>query len=157
MWILGIGTAAWWGVKANIEARKESHVVVWRLSATIRCIYGSSILELLGHVTILLNAIRTGSWPPALTSVKIGCLDLTWFYYLWHGIYPSFRIFLPSFTNPRKLKRNLLAKTQKSARKAVEFFLEFYVRGSPTCINHPVCGLFRIWDTSWRLVAYCII
>jgi hypothetical protein len=57
MWLRGIGTNAQWGGKANIEVRKESHVVVWRLSATIRCIYGSSSLELLGHVTISLSCI----------------------------------------------------------------------------------------------------
>jgi hypothetical protein len=57
LWLRGIETAARWGGNANTEARKENHVVVWRLSATIRCIYGSSILELLGHVTISLSCI----------------------------------------------------------------------------------------------------
>jgi hypothetical protein len=57
MWLRGIETTSRWSGKANIEARNESLLVVWRLSATIRCIYGSSILKLLRHVTILLSCI----------------------------------------------------------------------------------------------------
>jgi Plant transposon protein len=32
------------------------------------------------HHFPLFNAIRTGSWPPARPPVKVGSLDLTWFY-----------------------------------------------------------------------------
>jgi hypothetical protein len=40
-------------------------------------------------------------------------------------------------------KRKLFAKTQVCAESCRVIFLEFYLRGSPSCISHPVCGLFR--------------
>jgi hypothetical protein len=49
----------------------------------------------------------------------IGVLPLTWYYYLADGIYPPWRIFVESITNPRTDKENMFAKKQEAVRRGV--------------------------------------
>jgi Plant transposon protein len=72
------------------------------------------------HSSTLFNKIRTGAWPPCRPETVISGMPLTWYYYLTNGIYPRFRFFVPTFSNPRNLKEKLFGKHQEGARKSVE-------------------------------------
>jgi Plant transposon protein len=53
------------------------------------------------NYSTLFNKIRTGAWPPFRPETVISSMPLTWYYYLVDGIYPRFRFFVPTFSNPR--------------------------------------------------------
>jgi Plant transposon protein len=66
------------------------------------------------------NRIRMGRWPPTMPETMIGTLPLTWYYYLADGIYPRWRIFVRSITDPRTVKEEAFSRQQEAVRKGVE-------------------------------------
>jgi Plant transposon protein len=87
------------------------------------------------------NAIRAGRWPPTRPEATLSEFKLDWFYFLADGIYPRFRIFVPSLPRPQNLKEKLFSKHQEGARKSVErvfgvLFRQFQILYTPS----------RLWD-----------
>jgi hypothetical protein len=52
------------------------------------------------HSSDHFNRIRMGLWPPTRPEKMIGNLPLRWYYYLADDIYPRWRVFITSVTNP---------------------------------------------------------
>jgi Plant transposon protein len=63
------------------------------------------------------NRIRMGRWPPMRPGTMIGTLPLTLYYYRADGIYPRWRIFATSITDPRTVKEAAISRQQEAARK----------------------------------------
>jgi Plant transposon protein len=61
-----------------------------------------------------------GLWLPTRPETMIGTMPLTWYYCLADGIYPRWRIFIASITNPRTVKEKAFSKQQEAVRKCVE-------------------------------------
>jgi Plant transposon protein len=76
--------------------------------------------DLVQHSSDHSNRIRMGLWPPTRPETMIGNLLLRWYYYLADGIYPRWRVFITSITNPRTAKEKTLSKQQEVVRKGVE-------------------------------------
>lgn len=75
-----------------------------------------NILEISDHFCKVLN----GCFPPITPNYTIDGRDFNWFYYLTDGIYPDWKIFMKSITEPTDKKSKLYAKVQESIRKCVE-------------------------------------
>jgi Plant transposon protein len=71
----------------------------------------------------------------------IGTLPLTWYYYLADGIYPRWRIFIASITNPRTAKEAAFSRQKEAVRKGVErvfgvLFQQFQILYRPCRLWH---------------------
>jgi Plant transposon protein len=56
------------------------------------------------------NAVRMGNWPPFRPVLNVAGHSVNWYYWLVDGIYPRFRIFVPSFREPANEKQKLFSK-----------------------------------------------
>lgn len=88
-------------------------------------------------------------------SVKVGDLDVNWFYYLTDGLYPRFRIFVQTIAAARNKKEKKFSVHQEGARKSVE-----RVFGVLFSRFHILCKPSRLWqkeDMNYIVKACCII
>jgi hypothetical protein len=108
------------------------------------CMFGvpgsKNDLNILNQST-LFNEVRVGKWPPIRPQSVISGMPLTWFYYLADGIYPRYKIFATSISNPKTRKEKLYSQHQESARKSVErvfgvLFKRFQILYRPSRLWH---------------------
>jgi hypothetical protein len=66
------------------------------------------------------HRIRTGRWPPMRPEKMIWTLPLTRHHYLVDGIYPRWRRFITSITNPCTDKEVAFSRQQEAVRNGVE-------------------------------------
>lgn len=100
----------------------ESHLFVWKQFFPSICGFGPY-----NYFCKVIN----GYFPPINPNYKIDGRDFDWFYYLTDGIYPDWKIFMKSITEPTDRKSKLYAKIQESIRKCVErLFGVFYTDDS---------------------------
>jgi Plant transposon protein len=68
------------------------------------CMFGApgakNDLNILNQSTIF-NEVCLGNWPPVRPETSISGMPLTWYYYLADGIYPRYRIFVTTISDPR--------------------------------------------------------
>jgi hypothetical protein len=106
------------------------------------------------HSSPLFNAIRTGNFLLTRPDTDVAGFRLHWYYYLYDGIYPAYRIFMLIISKPRHAKEKLYEKQQEGARKAVEnvfgvLFKRFAILYQPS----------RLWTTSAMsdIVDCCVV
>eukprot|EP00170_Pyropia_yezoensis_P002770 contig_11673_g2775 len=74
------------------------------------------------YASALFHSIRLGSWPPSRPQTTIAGFSLTWFYNLTDGIYPDWRVFIKTYTNPKSSREKNFGRQQEAVQKAVERF-----------------------------------
>eukprot|EP00171_Calliarthron_tuberculosum_P004333 IDg4333t1 len=74
------------------------------------------ILDLSDHFCKML----TGAFPPVLPNYKIGNETFNHFYYLADGIYPNWKVFCKTLSDPHLDKEQVYSKAQEGVRKCVE-------------------------------------
>lgn len=75
-----------------------------------------NILSVSPHFSDVLAA----HFPPFAVSYDIGEETFDWMYYLADGIYPDYKIFVKSFSNPTARNHKSFSGLQESVRKCVE-------------------------------------
>lgn len=98
--------------------------------------------------------VRAGKWPLFYPTYTIANRTIDWFYWVTDGIYPNFRIFLKTISNPKNKKEKLYSKCQEAFRKSAErvyavLFSRWHILSNPS----------RIWRNEEMnyVVKACII
>lgn len=101
----------------RMEAICSLYLWIWSLQFGLPgAMNDLNILEVSDHFSRVLN----GSFPPVTPSYEVNGKTFDWFYYLTDGIYPNWKIFMQSISEPSDKKTKLYASVQESIRKCVE-------------------------------------
>lgn len=106
------------------------------------------------YASTLFHSIHLGSWPPTRPQTTIAGFSLTWFYYLTDGIYPDWRVFIKTYTNPKSSKEKNFGRQQEAVRKAVERFFGVLSR-KYRMLRNP-CSLWYKEDMA-SIMEACVI
>lgn len=75
-----------------------------------------SVLEVSDHF----HQILSGTFPPVQPNYTVAGKVFDWFYYLTDGIYPQWKVFVKTFSQPSTRKAKLFCSFQEGVRKCVE-------------------------------------
>jgi hypothetical protein len=100
-----------------MEVVCDDYLYIWHLMFGIP---GSKNDNNIMNASPLFSNIRAGKWPPYRPQIDMAGFPLSWFNYLADGIYPRFRIFAQTCSQPRTLREKLYSKHHEGARKSVE-------------------------------------
>lgn len=75
-----------------------------------------NILEVSNHF----QQVLSGVFPPTQPSYTVAGKSFDWFYYLTDGIYPSWKVFIKTVSQPLTRKAKLYSTFQEAVRKCVE-------------------------------------
>lgn len=92
--------------------------------------------------TPFFSDVRAGVRTPFKPEFTVAGRVIDWFYWVVDGIYPSFRIFLNTISNPQTKREKKFAKEQEAFRKGVErVYAALFSRW------HILSNQSRIWHT----------
>ena len=74
------------------------------------------ILEISDHF----NNVLAGKFPSVSPSYTIAGKVFEWFFYLTDGIYPAWKVFVKTLTDPHNEKTKTFCRRQEGVRKCVE-------------------------------------
>jgi Plant transposon protein len=101
----------------RLELVCDDYLYVWHVNFV--CSGAKNDVNIM-HGSPRFNAVRIGTFPLARPETDFAGFELTWFYYLCDGIYPTYLIFMSSIAYPRNEMERRFGKQQEAARKAVE-------------------------------------
>jgi Plant transposon protein len=94
------------------------------------------------NISPLFSKFLAGVFPPVKPKYMISDSEIDWCYYLTDGIYPRWKCFVQTFSNPTEAAQKKVAVKQEAVRKCVE-----RVFGVLFARFHILCTPSRLWTS----------